>query len=113
MVLCCCPIHPQRIIDRLHAGKSEQWATLFQVLAATAHAQLDALYSGLQSTQEAIPYRLVFGEWCIAAALRTDLPIYFPALWPVEEGLSQVYLACPARDQMVAVSVLLLCGTAQ
>ena len=98
MVLCCCLQNlPQHILNRLHAGKPEQWTTLFQALAATAHAQLDALYSGLQSTQEAIPYRLVSGKRCIIAACRNDLTIYCPALWPVEGGVSQVQLACPAR----------------
>ena len=98
MVLCCCLQNPpQHILNRLHAGKPEQWTTLFQVLAATAHAQLDALYSGLQSTQEALPYRLVSSECASSLLVENDLTIYCPALWPVEGGVSQVQLACPAR----------------
>ena len=41
----------------LHAGKPEQWTSLFQLMLVTAHHQLDALYSGLQDTQEATAYR--------------------------------------------------------
>ena len=41
----------------LHVGKVEQWSSLFQVLLATAHHQLDALYFGLQNSQEAMNYR--------------------------------------------------------
>ena len=44
-------------VELLRAGKVEQWSSLFQVLLTTAHHQLDALYSGLQDSQEAMAYR--------------------------------------------------------
>ena len=82
----CAPVSnpPQHILNWVYAGKPEQWTTLFQVLAATAHAQLDTLYSGLQGTQEAIPYRSVSSEWCIIAACRY-LPVYFQPYGPFKE----------------------------
>ena len=69
LVLCCCLTIQERILDWPHAGKPEQWTTLFQVLTGTAHAQLDALYSGLQSTQEANTLQVnLWHKQCITPA---------------------------------------------